>query len=67
MKQINARISEELHRTIKMKAAREGKTMTEVIVTLLEQWIKNVPICPECGTEIVTHSWCPECDHTVIG
>lgn len=41
MKQINARISEELHRAIKMKAAHEGKTMTEVIVALLKRWLEE--------------------------
>jgi len=41
MKQINARISDELHRAIKMKAAKEGKTMTEVIVALLQEWLKK--------------------------
>ena len=41
MKQINARIPDELHRAIKMKAAKEGKTMTEVFVTLLQEWIEE--------------------------
>ena len=41
MKQINARISEEMHRAIKMKAAKEGKTMTEVFVVLLQQWLEE--------------------------
>ena len=41
MKQINARISEEMHRAIKMKAAKEGKTMTEVFVALLQQWLEG--------------------------
>ena len=41
MKQINARIPEEMHRAIKMKAAKEGKTMTEVFVTLLERWLEE--------------------------
>jgi len=41
MKQINARVSDELHRAIKMKAAQEGKTMTEVIVTLLQKWLEE--------------------------
>jgi predicted HicB family RNase H-like nuclease len=41
MKQINARVTKELHRAVKSKAAREGKTMTEVIVTLLERWLKE--------------------------
>jgi len=66
MKQINARIPEEMHRAIKMKAAKEGKTMTDVIMALLEQWIENITNCPDCGAEIITHSWCPECDYDVL-
>jgi predicted HicB family RNase H-like nuclease len=41
MKQINARVSDKLHRAVKMKAAQEGKTMTEVIVTLLKKWLEE--------------------------
>ena len=41
MKQINARISDEMHRAIKSRAAKEGKTMTEVIVTLLQEWLEE--------------------------
>lgn len=41
MKQINVRVSDEMHRAIKTKAAKEGKTMTEVIVTGLQEWLEK--------------------------
>lgn len=40
-KQVVARVDEKLHRAIKAKAAREGKTMNEVMRELLKRWIEE--------------------------
>jgi predicted HicB family RNase H-like nuclease len=41
MKQINVRVSDEMHRAIKTKAAQESKTMTKVILALLKRWLEE--------------------------
>ena len=37
------RVSEELHRRVKSKAALEGTTITAVVTELLEQWLSDDP------------------------
>lgn len=38
---ITAIISDELHCAVKVAAAQEGKTITEVVVSLLKQWVET--------------------------
>lgn len=40
-KQIVARISDELHLKVKLKAVREGKSITQIISELLEEWVSD--------------------------
>lgn len=40
-KKIVAQVNEQLHRAVKMKAAREGKTITQVIIDLLREWLRE--------------------------
>ena len=42
-KQVVTRISEDLHRKVKIKSAKTGKTITEVVKEQLEQWVENDP------------------------
>ena len=37
------RIPEELHRRVKAKAALQGRTITSVLIELLEQWVEEDP------------------------
>ncbi len=39
--QINVRIPEELHREVKIEAARKGKSLSEIITDLLTNWLKE--------------------------
>jgi len=41
IKQVSTRISLELYRRVKIKAARTGKTMTEIIRKRLEEWVES--------------------------
>jgi predicted HicB family RNase H-like nuclease len=41
MKNLPVRLSEELHRALKVKCASEGKTMNEVITELIEVYVKG--------------------------
>lgn len=41
MKQINARVSEELHRAARIKALKTGKSLTQVINELLQDWVEE--------------------------
>ena len=40
-KPIVARVNDSLHRAVKMRAAEEGKTMTEIVKELLEKWVEE--------------------------
>lgn len=40
-KRINIKVTESFHKQIKIKATKEGKTITDVISKLLKEWIKN--------------------------
>ena len=40
-KQVVTRISEDLHRKVKIKSAETGKTITEVIKEKLEEWVED--------------------------
>lgn len=41
MKQIRANVSDEFHRIVKVEATKEGKTIREVVVSLLKEWLKE--------------------------
>lgn len=41
MKKLQAIVSDEFHRLVKVKVAEEGKTIKEVIVELLRAWLKE--------------------------
>jgi len=40
IKQVSTRIPLDLYRKVKIKAARTGKTMTEIIRKRLEEWVE---------------------------
>ena len=40
-KQIVAKVGEELHRAVKIKAAQQGLTINEAVKRLLERWVKG--------------------------
>ena len=40
-KRITIRVPAELHLAVKIKAAREDKPVSEIIRTLLEEWLKE--------------------------
>ncbi len=40
-KQVVTRISDDLHRKVKIKSAETGKTITEVIKEKLEEWVRD--------------------------
>ena len=42
-KQIVTRVPDDLHRKVKIKSAKTGKTITEVVKEKLEQWVENDP------------------------
>ena len=42
-KRITIRVPAELHLAVKIKAATEGKPVSEIIRTLLEEWLKEEP------------------------
>ena len=42
-KQVVTRISDDLHRKVKIKSAETGKTITEVIKESLEEWVQDDP------------------------
>jgi len=42
-KQVVTRIPYDLHRKVKIKSAKTGKTITEVVKEQLEQWVENDP------------------------
>jgi len=56
MKQIVAKVPDELHRAVKAEAARQGVTITEVVEQLLERWLED-----ECQ---VIHGEVPDRDET---
>jgi len=41
IKQLSFRVNENLHRRLKTKAASEGKTLTELIVDVLEKHLEG--------------------------
>jgi len=41
MRRLQAVVSDEFHRLVKVEAAQEDKTVTEVIVELLKEWLKE--------------------------
>jgi predicted HicB family RNase H-like nuclease len=41
MKQVVAKVPEELHRAVKAEAARRGLTISEVVKQLLEGWLEQ--------------------------
>ena len=41
--QVVTRIPDDLHRKVKIKSARTGKTITEVVKEKLEEWVKDDP------------------------
>ena len=42
-KQVVTRISDDLHRKVRIKSAKTGKTITEVIKESLEEWVQDDP------------------------
>ena len=42
-KQVVTRIPDDLHRRVKIKSAKTGKTITEVVKEKLEEWVENDP------------------------
>ena len=42
-KQVVTRISYDLHRKVKIKSAKTGKTITEVVKEKLEEWVEDDP------------------------
>jgi hypothetical protein len=42
-KQVVTRIPDDLHRKVKIKSAKTGKTITEVVKEKLEEWVENDP------------------------
>ena len=40
-KPIVAKVDDKLHRTVKMKAVKENKTITQVVRELLEKWVEG--------------------------
>lgn len=38
---INVIIDRDLRREVKVKAAKEGKTITEIVVDFLNKWVKK--------------------------
>ena len=38
---MNIIITEELRQAVKVKAAQEGKTVTQVVTKFLERWVRN--------------------------
>lgn len=41
MKRLQAIVPEEFHRLVKVEATKDGKTVKELIVELLKQWLKE--------------------------
>jgi hypothetical protein len=42
-KQVVTRIPGDLHRKVKIKSAKTGKTITEVVRERLEEWVRDDP------------------------
>jgi predicted DNA-binding protein len=42
-KQVVTRVPDDLHRKVKIKSAKTGKTITEVVKERLEEWVKDDP------------------------
>ena len=42
-KQVVTRIPDDLHRKVKIKSAKTGKTITEVVKEKLEEWVRDDP------------------------
>ena len=40
-KQVVTRIPDDLHRKVKIKSAKTGKTITEVVKEKLEEWVED--------------------------
>ena len=40
-KQVVTRVPDDLHRKVKIKSAKTGKTITEVVREKLEEWVEN--------------------------
>lgn len=41
MKRIVLDVDDEMHKIIKIKAAQESKTITEILMTLVQRWLKR--------------------------
>jgi len=41
MKRLQAVVSDEFHRVVKVEATKEGQTIREVVVALLRAWLKE--------------------------
>jgi predicted HicB family RNase H-like nuclease len=39
LKRLTVEVDEDLHRAIRIKAIREGKTMREIVIELLRRWL----------------------------
>ena len=48
-KQVVTRIPDDLHRKVKIKSAKTGKTITKVVREKLEEWVRDDP--PPQGEE----------------
>ena len=40
-KQVVVRVPDVLHRKLKVKAAEEGRTITEIVRGMLEEWVED--------------------------